>query len=248
VLSDDRTTPLAAAAQIAVDCLRSAPPYSTAEYFAILLARAVRAVERGDYGIAAAVVIRSEVTEVVSLGLNSLITRRDPAGHAEMNALHRLVELEGDGPDRPRVQAWEGVADALDDRADLLVRPAPSGQSGISVYATLEPCPMCTVGLINAGATRIVIAIRDPVAGALAPERLERLAPLWPSIARGRDMQIEFVTPQGALSLPPSLHAGLEAAFAGSRAVLDRLLRERGVFVVDELTWRASHRTAETDR
>lgn len=39
--------------------------------------------------------------------------------------------------------------------------------SGATVYATLEPCPMCAGALVNARIARLVYATHDPKAGAV---------------------------------------------------------------------------------
>jgi tRNA(adenine34) deaminase len=39
---------------------------------------------------------------------------------------------------------------------------------GASVYATLEPCPMCAGALVNARVARLVFAATDPKAGAVS--------------------------------------------------------------------------------
>jgi tRNA(adenine34) deaminase len=38
---------------------------------------------------------------------------------------------------------------------------------GATLYATLEPCPMCAGALVNARVARVVFGARDPKAGAL---------------------------------------------------------------------------------
>jgi hypothetical protein len=47
--------------------------YSDGEYFAVLLDAAVQAQDAGDYGIAAALVIRARNTELISLGRNAVL-------------------------------------------------------------------------------------------------------------------------------------------------------------------------------
>jgi hypothetical protein len=93
---------------------------------------------------------------------------------------------------------------------------------------------MCTVALINAGVGRVVVAVRDPRAGALAPARLSQLAPLWPEMAEKRGMQIDFVKPQGpwsndGLSIPSALAESLAIVFDVTRAELDEQLTKYGV-------------------
>jgi tRNA(adenine34) deaminase len=39
--------------------------------------------------------------------------------------------------------------------------------TGASIYATLEPCPMCAGALVNARIDRLVFAVPDPKAGAV---------------------------------------------------------------------------------
>jgi tRNA(adenine34) deaminase len=38
--------------------------------------------------------------------------------------------------------------------------------TGATIYATLEPCPMCAGALVNARIDRLVYAVPDPKAGA----------------------------------------------------------------------------------
>lgn len=39
--------------------------------------------------------------------------------------------------------------------------------TGVTLYATLEPCPMCAGALVNARVDRLVYGARDPKAGAV---------------------------------------------------------------------------------
>jgi tRNA(adenine34) deaminase len=74
---------------------------------------------------------------VVGRGRNARETRRDPTAHAEMLALQEAARALG---------RWR--------------------LSGATVYATLEPCPMCAGALVNARVDRLVYAVADPKAGA----------------------------------------------------------------------------------
>ncbi len=62
----------------------------------------------------------------------------DPTAHAELIALRAAAQRRGH---------WR--------------------LTGCTVYATLEPCPMCAGALVNARISRLVYAARDPKAGAV---------------------------------------------------------------------------------
>lgn len=228
----DTSPSLETARHRAVELLNAAEPYSPAQYFALLLHRAVGAAERGDYGIAAAAVMRAHGVEVVSIGVNSMMTAHDPLGHAETKALAQLGCLDR-GDQQFELHPWRSSADVSELDAAVLVRAAPNDDSDFSVYATLEPCPMCTVALINAGVHNVVIAIEDPIAGVLMPTRLSALAPLWPLIAKRHQMQIQSSSnpdPDGTEpAVPRELLRLLEGVFAANRPALDDRLETRGV-------------------
>ncbi len=76
-------------------------------------------------------------SRVVGRGRNARETRRDPTAHAEVLALQEAARSLG---------RWR--------------------LSGATVYATLEPCPMCAGALVNARVDRLVYAVPDPKAGA----------------------------------------------------------------------------------
>jgi tRNA(adenine34) deaminase len=74
---------------------------------------------------------------VVGRGRNARERRADPTAHAEVLALQEAARSLG---------RWR--------------------LSGATVYATLEPCPMCAGALVNARVDRLVYAVPDPKAGA----------------------------------------------------------------------------------
>jgi tRNA(adenine34) deaminase len=76
-------------------------------------------------------------SRVVGRGRNARETRRDPTAHAEVLALQEAARALG---------RWR--------------------LTGTTVYATLEPCPMCAGALVNARVDRLVYAVPDPKAGA----------------------------------------------------------------------------------
>lgn len=76
--------------------------------------------------------------EVVGRGRNRRELDQDPTGHAEVDALRAAARHLGH---------WR--------------------LEGATVYATLEPCPMCAGALVNARIARLVYGCPDPKAGAV---------------------------------------------------------------------------------
>ncbi|MCA1828271.1 MAG: tRNA adenosine(34) deaminase TadA [Myxococcales bacterium] len=74
---------------------------------------------------------------IVGRGRNARERLRDPTAHAEILALQEAARSLG---------RWR--------------------LSGATIYATLEPCPMCAGALVNARIDRLVYSVRDPKAGA----------------------------------------------------------------------------------
>jgi tRNA(adenine34) deaminase len=75
--------------------------------------------------------------EVVGRGRNARERLGDPTAHAEVLAVQDAAR---------RLGRWR--------------------LSGATVYATLEPCPMCAGALVNARVERLVYSVEDPKAGA----------------------------------------------------------------------------------
>ena len=74
---------------------------------------------------------------VVGEGFNQRETLNDPTAHAEMIALTQAAESLG---------SWR--------------------LGGCTLYVTLEPCPMCAGGIVNARVPAVVYGADDPKAGA----------------------------------------------------------------------------------
>lgn len=74
----------------------------------------------------------------LSRGRNRRERNQDPTAHAEIMALRAAAEKR---------QSWH-----LD---------------GVTVYVTLEPCPMCAGALVNARVNRVVYGAADSKAGAI---------------------------------------------------------------------------------
>src|SRR3954451_20658154 len=102
---------------------------------------------------------------------------------AEAIAQARLAAAEGEVPIGAVVVADGRVAgrgrnarERLDDptaHAETLALQEASRElgrwrpSGATMYATLEPCPMCAGALVNARVDRLVYGVADPKAGAV---------------------------------------------------------------------------------
>lgn len=75
--------------------------------------------------------------EIIARGHNCKESERDPTAHAEMIALREAARVRG---------GWRLV--------------------GVTLYCTLEPCPMCAGAMVQARLPRLVFAADDPKAGA----------------------------------------------------------------------------------
>lgn len=75
--------------------------------------------------------------EVIGSGYNRKESDQDPTAHAELIALRRAAE---------RVNNWRLI--------------------GVTLYSTLEPCPMCAGAMIQARLSRLVYGARDTRFGA----------------------------------------------------------------------------------
>ncbi len=75
---------------------------------------------------------------IIGRGHNLRETSRDPSAHAELTAMRAAAAY---------LSSWRLV--------------------GVSIYVTLEPCPMCAGALVNARVERLVYGADDPKAGAV---------------------------------------------------------------------------------
>jgi tRNA(Arg) A34 adenosine deaminase TadA len=212
-------------------------PQTAEEFFAVLLDRAVRATKSGDYGISAALAVRCDDVELIIFGQNTMISARDPFGHAEANAIRcfeRFMTLSAARRTGLAAQ-WHDPYSAVASGAgtEVFVRPVPPSPKPVPaspkteslLYATLEPCPMCTVAIMNSRIQHVIIASPDEPGGALAPQRLARLPEVWPQIAASQGLQVTFTNSQlpadTAAYIPPELSAMLEKVFWDTKAERD---------------------------
>jgi tRNA(Arg) A34 adenosine deaminase TadA len=205
---------------------------STQDYFELLRRRALQAREDGNYAIAAALVIRERGIETVTVGANTVFGSRDPSGHAEMNAIRLAHELG--------VHDAKGPSKELPDDESVLVRRIPDAAHETILLTTLEPCPMCTVCILNAGIQRVVIAAADAPSGSMLEHRLESLPHLWPDLARTSKLEIGFCQSEHPeireTYLPRTLRSELVEIFLDSRESLDATLSGDGVLDTRSIT------------
>ena len=104
------------------------------------LKQAERAFEKGEVPVGAVAVYKNQI---VGRAHNQTEMLRDPTAHAEMIVM---------------TQASETLSqDAKDHRGSL---------EGVTVYVTLEPCPMCAGAMVITKCTNLVYGARDAKAGA----------------------------------------------------------------------------------
>ena len=218
-------------------------PHTTEEYFTVLLALALRAARAGDYGISAALAVQDENMELISFGTNNMVSAHDPFGHAEANAIRTFRRFTALSETDRRAQAtgWRDLASIVHSESDtdFFLRPARQPlTAGSRLYTTLEPCPMCTVAIINSGIQRVTIAIPDAPGGVLAPERLARLPEVWPQLAASQRLRVEFTnseSPQHEETyISPELSANLSKVFWETKASRDAEV-SRGVLFSSDL-------------
>jgi tRNA(Arg) A34 adenosine deaminase TadA len=220
--------------------LHSLSPHSAEEYFMLLLSRALQAKSAGNYAIAAALVFECAGMQIVSFGSSRLYSEQDPLGHAEINAIqgaHRLARASG--RTRPNVTLWTNAQTVAASDGQVFIRPCKErDRPSATLYTTLEPCPMCTVAILNARINRVVVALPDEAGGSLAPERLGMLPHIWAEMARQHELSIQFVgkalNDESGLMVPDELIRVLEDLFLDGRERLDSKIIRDGVLAMEE--------------
>ena len=104
------------------------------------LKQAKLALEKGDVPVGAVVVYKGQI---IGRGCNQMVMLKDPTAHAEMIAM---------------TQASSFLAESAKDHRGSL--------EGATLYATLEPCPMCAGALVLNKCESLIFGAKDPKAGA----------------------------------------------------------------------------------
>lgn len=208
------------------------------EYMCALLMGALAAWHRGDYPIAAIAALRRGDTEILSLASNTMFSRSDPRGHAEANAISQLVGLTRANRDVSRrlLHPWPGLQGLGTPEQGLYVRRirAVQDNSASVLYTSLEPCPMCTVVVLNAGIHRVVVGEVDNLAGALAPSGVHDMPPLWLDVARRQGLEVDYVSSEGEDDLASRAAALTNRLFVAARREMDDGLGEAGLLARDD--------------
>lgn len=63
-----------------------------------------------------------------------------------------------------------------------------------TLYSSLEPCPMCTLRLINAGVGRVLSIAPDEESG--MARTIERLGPVWSGLAKRQEWAMADCSPE----------------------------------------------------
>ena len=107
------------------------------EFMAAALEEARLAAAEGEVPVGC-VVVEDASSQIIARGRNARERSQDPTAHAELIALRAASDAK---------------------RTFRL--------DGMTLYATLEPCPMCAGAIVNARVPRVVYGCADPKAGAL---------------------------------------------------------------------------------
>ena len=105
------------------------------------LKEAKRAFDKGEIPVGAVVVYQNKV---IARAYNQMEMLHDPTAHAEMIAITQAADFlrsEGGGNHRGSLEK-------------------------ASIYATVEPCPMCAGALVMSHCQNLIFAAKDPKAGA----------------------------------------------------------------------------------
>lgn len=217
--------------------------HSAEDYFTMLLERGLDAREQGNYGIAAAMVVRSGGTELIIFGQNDTVSAQNPLGHAEMNTVVTAMKINNGGIDALKALSAEG---------QVIVRNAPHTDDETFLVTTLEPCPMCTVGAaINAKAKKVLVGTPDAPGGQLEKSRLEALSPVWQDLAEKQQLEAVFAQSDDpaelATYLPSELQGLLLRLFFETKEPIDQHLGEKGFLPLLDLVAIAQLALAEQE-
>jgi tRNA(Arg) A34 adenosine deaminase TadA len=184
------------------------------EYYARkCLEAALTAYRSKNYGIGAVAVVYEEKTAREWSAGNCMVSGSGVIDHAETRALLRIAN--GDGPDD-----------------EYQLESAPP--HGLSVFGTLEPCPMCACVMTNAGATRSVSTVEDGTlieksgfflsdgAANVLGDKSKTQPAIWQSIQQGRALKFEQLSTTDA-----ELQSLSRRIFEETRTTIDKDLSDR---------------------
>lgn len=157
---------------------------SQQEYLAMSVLEAMVALRKGNYGIGAVYSIKRGDKEFLISGQNTLFTQGHAHGHAEHGAMKNVVNLA-----HGRIEDMEHVI-AVRERVD------ESDKDHAELTTTLEPCPMCMLGMLNhAGQTghlfdKALIGAQDPGGAFWLNHPQKKLPPVWVNILKRSGIEL----------------------------------------------------------
>jgi tRNA(adenine34) deaminase len=107
------------------------------QFMAVALEEARAAAAEGEVPVGC-VIVDDATNRIVARARNAREKSQDPTAHAELVALREASSAKG-----------------------------TFRLEGVTLYATLEPCPMCAGAIVNARVPRVIYGCADPKAGAL---------------------------------------------------------------------------------
>lgn len=197
-------------------------PGSDAYYARIALLVALNAHRNGNFGIGAVAVSCSGSTADMFFGENGMGRANAVVDHAEIRAVLRVA------------------AGAVPDRTIDLPAPfaAPDADTmGVTVYGTIEPCPMCACALTNAGVRRSVSTCVDGAlerdgdylasggAANVLGDKYPTQPRVWRNVQQARGLRFELLSP-----VDPELHDLSWRIMAETRDEIDHALATRPPF------------------
>ena len=184
------------------------------EYYARkCLEAALAAYHLKNYGIGALAVVHEGMTAREGTAGNRMVSGSGVVDHAETRALLRIANGEA---------------------ADTEYQLESAPPHGLSVFGTLEPCPMCACVMTNAGATRSVSTVEDAHlvensgfflsdgAANVLGDKSKTQPAIWQSIQQGRGLRFELLSTADA-----ELQALSRRIFEETRSTIDQHLSDR---------------------
>mgnify|MGYP001581093009 CR=1 FL=1 len=153
----DGIRPDVKALQIQLQKIEEGGVHGESKFLCEAIKQACEAALKGNYGIGA-VVVRGD--SIVGRGQNRLGEVTHP--------LHHVLHAE---------------MDALGNFHEQVLPDQRGSYDQLLVCTTLEPCPMCTCGLFNAGIKTVLAGALDPWAGQLISHP-QKMPPLWPELLK----------------------------------------------------------------
>jgi tRNA(adenine34) deaminase len=143
------------------------PRYPHDRFILVTLREAIRAKRESSGGGVGACLVRESTGEIVALGHNRQFS---PYFRSDMHAEMDLLDRYEDQMKTARVPGEKSFN--------------PRKVEGLTLFSSVEPCPMCLARIINAGLKKTYYAASDPAGGMV--HKFNDLPPFWKDAADGR--------------------------------------------------------------